>query len=147
MCKYLLEGRCSLAGTLANTTPIKVDKSRCDLCSKEVNEITIELALEYLESNYPKSRLRKQLSSLHGSGHEKTSGPGTNLKNILSWFSTEGCDCAKNAQVMDAWGPEVCKENIETIVGWLRIEAKKRGLPFWEIPVRAVINYAIEKSK
>ncbi len=148
-CKYRVDDTCVLAGILANTEPTPVTDDHCTRCSREVNLVTIDLAIKHLEVKYPRSRLKNHLTLLFhelGSGNKKTSGPGTLLKNILSWFSTEGCDCSKYAQVMDAWGPEVCEQNIEQIIGWLRKSANDRKLPFWEAPVRQVVLFAIRNG-
>lgn len=56
-------------------------------------------------------------------------GPGTELTRILRRLGinyTPGCSCPQHAVQMDAWGPDGCEENIDTIVGWMREEAQKR---------------------
>jgi hypothetical protein len=52
---------------------------------------------------------------------------------------------------MDAMGPDWCAENIATIVGWLKEEADRRGLPFSgvaaDLLVRFSIRIALAKAK
>jgi hypothetical protein len=77
-------------------------------------------------------------------------GPGTELKKILSWFGlhdTKGCKCKDRALRMDAWGPDLCLERIDTIVKWLGEEAKRRGVPFSATAGRVLVRWAIRKAR
>lgn len=77
------------------------------------------------------------------------SGPGTELKNLLhrlGFRETPTCGCKSHAREMDHRGVDWCRENIETIVGWLRDEAGKQGLPFVDFGARMLIKYAIRKA-
>jgi hypothetical protein len=47
---------------------------------------------------------------------------------------------------MNAKGNEWCSQNVDTIVGWLREEAQRRGLPFVDMIGKILINRAIKKS-
>ena len=56
-------------------------------------------------------------------------GPGTELMNILKTLHVEekpGCPCRARARQMDEWGPAVCREHLDEIVGWMR-----EGAPRW----------------
>lgn len=78
------------------------------------------------------------------------SGPGTELKGMLAKVgitATENCTCNKRAKAMDERGVEWCENNIDTIVGWLAEEAKKRGLPFIAMVGRMLVKRAIKKAK
>ena len=79
------------------------------------------------------------------------SGPGTELQGLLSWFGhSTRCKCASRAKIMDQWGPDVCERNIDAIEGWLKEEAKSRGLPLPILhgPVaRSLIKKAIKLSR
>ena len=44
---------------------------------------------------------------------------------------------------MDERGPEWVKANRETVVGWLREEAKSRGLPFFDAIGHALVARAL----
>ncbi len=48
---------------------------------------------------------------------------------------------------MDARGCEWCEANIDTIVGWLREEAEKRGLPFLDVVGRLLVRRAIRNAR
>lgn len=80
----------------------------------------------------------------------KKIGPGTMLKNILSTFgikATAGCSCNAKANIMDEKGIEWCENNIDTIVGWLREESQKRGLPFVNSLGKLLVKKAIKNAK
>lgn len=50
-------------------------------------------------------------------------GPGSELKKMLASLGVNpgpSCDCNAKAKQMDAWGVEGCKQNRETIIGWMR---------------------------
>lgn len=76
-------------------------------------------------------------------------GPGTELKQLLAKIgivATPGCDCNKRAAYMDA-NPLWCEDNIDQIVGWLREEAAKRGLPFLDVAGRVLVRRAIANAR
>ena len=77
-----------------------------------------------------------------GRKHESTKlGPGDYLHlAILKWVGegpTRQCGCTDRIAKMNAWGPAVCREKIDTIVDWLADEAKKRG--WWKVVVAVPI--------
>jgi hypothetical protein len=77
-------------------------------------------------------------------------GPGTELKKLLSKIGINAsptCSCNSRAAKMDEWGPDVCGEKIDEIVGWLREEATKRKLPFVDIAGRLIIRKAISNAR
>lgn len=77
------------------------------------------------------------------------SGPGTELKNLLhrlGFRETPTCGCKSHAREMDHRGVDWCRANMETIVGWLRDEAGKQGLPFVDFGARMLIKYAIRRA-
>ena len=78
--------------------------------------------------------------------YPRIKGVGGKLKAILGWFfirSTPGCQCEDRARIMDERGPQWCRDNLETIVGWLKEEANRRGLPFVEFVARQAVLQAI----
>lgn len=78
---------------------------------------------------------------------ERPAGPGKRLKIVLGWFyigPANGCRCDDHAIEMDEKGPQWCRDNLETIVGWLREEAERRWLPFSEFAARTIVLRAIE---
>lgn len=77
-------------------------------------------------------------------------GPGAYLKKYLSRIgitSTPTCSCNAKAKHMDEMGVEWCEANLDTIVGWLKEEAEKRRLPFFEWPAKMLIQKAIKSAK
>jgi len=77
-------------------------------------------------------------------------GPGTELKKLLKRIgitTSPTCSCNRHSADMDARGVEWCEQNIEVIVGWLREEAGKRGLPFVDMAGTALVKLAIRKAK
>lgn len=79
-----------------------------------------------------------------------THGPGTELKKLLKKIgitASPDCSCNARARTMDERGIEWCEANIDEIVGWLREEAGKRGLPFVDMAGRMLVKRAIKNSK
>lgn len=77
-------------------------------------------------------------------------GPGTELKKILALVgitATPNCSCNARAAEMDRQGCSWCEEHIDTIVGWLREEAEKRGLPFLDAAGRLLVRRAIRNAR
>ena len=80
-----------------------------------------------------------------------TTGPGTELAKLLKWFGIKakekGCGCKSHAKRMDREGPQWCRDNIETILGWLAVEAKKRKLPFIKQAAKQMVLIAIRRAE
>jgi hypothetical protein len=82
-------------------------------------------------------------------------GPGSELKLLLAGWplrivATKSCSCNKRAAIMDEnelREPGWCEKNIDTIVGWLREEAAKRGLPFLDAAGRLLVKRAIRNAR
>ena len=80
--------------------------------------------------------------------------PGTALKKLLaSWplriTADPNCACRARSSEMDRnerKTPGWCNDNIDTIVGWLREQASKRGLPFVDSAGKFLVTRAIAKS-
>ena len=83
----------------------------------------------------------------------ETRGPGSELKKLLARIgitSTPSCSCNARARAMDeneAREPGWCEANLDEIVGWLREEAAKRGLPFIDLAGRLLVRRAIKNAK
>lgn len=87
-------------------------------------------------------------------GHEvpptPTHGPGTELKKLIAKFgitASPDCSCNARARTMDERGNEWCEANLDEIVGWLREEAGKRGLPFVDMAGRMLVKQAIRNAR
>ena len=81
---------------------------------------------------------------------QATHGPGTELKKLLALVgitATPTCSCNARARTMDANGCDWCEANIDQIVGWLREEAGKRGLPFVDMAGRVLVRRAIRNAR
>lgn len=77
-------------------------------------------------------------------------GAGTELSAILSWWGVDAeanCKCKGHARTMDLSGPDWCEANLETIVGWMREDAERRGLPFVAWLARAMVRKAIKRAR
>lgn len=80
-------------------------------------------------------------------------GPGTELKSLLRRVgitAAPNCSCNARARKMDeeeAREPGWCEAHLGDIVGWLRDEATKRGLPFFDIAGRILVRRAIRNAK
>jgi hypothetical protein len=76
--------------------------------------------------------------------------PGAELKKLLKKVgitATPNCSCNARAAEMDRKGCDWCEQNIDTIVGWLREEAEKRGLPFLDAAGRLLVKRAIRNAR
>lgn len=76
--------------------------------------------------------------------------PGTELHRLLSrlWLNeAKGCGCRSHAAQMDRRGCRWCEANMDTIIGWMRKAAKKRGLPFLDAGARVLIRRAIRNAR
>lgn len=80
-------------------------------------------------------------------------GPGTELKKLLKRVgitASPDCSCNARARLMDeneAREPGWCAANVEMVVGWLREEATKRGLPFLDVAGRVLVRRAIKNAR
>jgi hypothetical protein len=77
-------------------------------------------------------------------------GAGTELKKLLGRIgirSKPSCSCNARAREMDAKGVLWCDNNLETVVGWLREESKRRRVPFVPVAGRLLIRRAIANAR
>lgn len=66
---------------------------------------------------------------------ERSSGPGTELKKLLTSLGIPACmGCGSRAETMDGWGVEGCESHREEILGWLRDGFKAAS---WTVKVEA----------
>ena len=77
--------------------------------------------------------------------------PGTELKKLLATFGIAAddakCACLDHARTMDDMGCDWCEKHIDEIVRWLRVEAEKRGLPFFDYVGKVLVRLAIRKAR
>lgn len=58
-------------------------------------------------------------------------GPGTELHADLAEFGFDiraSCSCPARMDAMNRWGPDGCRANRKTIIGWLQDEAQRSGI-------------------
>ena len=65
----------------------------------------------------------------------------------LGLAPVEGCKCKGRARKMDEWGPDICEDRINEIVGWMEEEARKRKKWFVRWPAKTVVLLAIKKAR
>lgn len=74
---------------------------------------------------------------------------GTELSKILAAVGIvpkPTCPCKDYVRMLDALGVGWARSNRRVVVGWLRAEAKKRRLPFFDWMGHAVVQAAIWKA-
>ena len=77
-------------------------------------------------------------------------GVGAEVKKLLKKIGIEAsknCACNRHAMIMDYHGPEWCLENMDTILEWLEVEAKKKKMPFIKAAGRILVKRAIRNHK
>lgn len=101
----------------------------------------------------------EHLATLHGDcpGRRRAwrgGGPGAELKRLLAGWpfymtAGPGCSCLATAAQMDAWGPDEClrPERRAWIVGQLRAEAARRGLPFLDVAGGLLVRRAVANAR
>lgn len=102
-----------------------------------------------------KARLGDDIQSSIQAMYPKTleqdpNGPGSILTGMIKSLgisSSSTCSCRRHALEMNEQGPDWCEQNMDTILSWIRDEAKKRGLPFIDMVGRAMIQRSINRSR
>jgi hypothetical protein len=101
--------------------------------------------LSRLPSDKPKDPVKLFPGMLDPEG--KLCGCGQELKATLKLIGIEaapGCSCNARAAMMDDWGPAKCREELETILDWLKEEADKRNMG--HLYVRPVVKLAVLRA-
>ena len=117
--------------------------------ASEVHEHYILVTVSDYEKLAYKHSGRTVLSS-DAISTESQHGPGTELKKLLKKVgitASPDCSCNARARLMDERGIEWCEANLDEIVGWLREEATKRGLPFVDMAGRMLVKRAIKNAR
>jgi hypothetical protein len=111
------------------------------------NKVIGEHKLKTILGSDPQTKLRGLFPKTL---EEDPNGPGTILSQMIKSVGivmTQGCSCRRHALEMNSKGNDWCEANIDTVVGWLRDEAKKRKLPFIDTVGKMIVNRAIKKSR
>lgn len=123
-----LEARCRERG-------YSLDEIRACIVSEDGDTITVDIN----HPAYPRT------------ARTPVGGPGEELKKLLArvGLSAEepGCQCKSRAAEMDRRGCDWCAANVDTIVGWLAEEAKRRRLPFFNAVGRVMVRRAINTAR
>lgn len=121
----------------------KEDYDNAGLINREVAEQKLRSILGSDPAAYLRSLFPRTIA-------EDPHGPGTVLSQMIKSVGiqmTENCSCRRHALEMNKQGNDWCEKNIDTIVGWLREEAKRRKLPFMDAIGKMVVGRAIKKSR
>ena len=92
----------------------------------------------------------KTLSDNYNQKEDTEEGVGTELKALLSYMNIKAnpnCSCNAKAKTMNKNGVNWCKDNKDTIIGWLEEEAKKRKLPFIRYGAKKILDLAIYRAE
>lgn len=65
---------------------------------------------------------------------------------LLDRKESSGCMCRTIEERMTRNGPTWCRDNRETVMGWLRESAEAGGLPFSSVIVGLALDWAIRKA-
>lgn len=124
VCSYLEDTTCNAASEAAGrpiTTTPEICKA-CAACSPPQNLNEVTLALAGLE--------------------ESDEGPGTTLHNWITWFIPQpiNCSCPNRVKLMNAWGKQRCRQEIPTILNWLRESALDNNIKYSEFAIAAAVR-------
>jgi hypothetical protein len=149
ICEHYTESECKISSLLAGVSCPSNTKA-CEKClasnnPRGRNQVTAGVAF----ANAKKHGLTPDPSLLKDMGVNPSSGPGTELQKLISWFYTPSkkCKCATRIAKMNAWGPDKCEENIDTIMRWLKHSAAINSVPYVESAVRVLVWIAIRKAR
>jgi len=132
-----LAGRCRQRG-------YTLDEVRACIVSEDGDQITVDVD----HPAYPK---RPKPSAKPSPPKIEPHGPGTELKALLKdWLgivASPNCSCNARARQMDEWGPDLCEQNLQTIVDWLGEQAAARKLPFVRFAGEQAVKLAIRRAR
>jgi hypothetical protein len=80
-----------------------------------------------------------------------TTGPGSELKKLISWLPVPGkkncANCTRLVIRMNGWGPDKCEQKRPYILTKLKIAATRRKIPFSEALVSRLVTQAINNAR
>lgn len=117
---------------------------------KDAGLLNKEIGAQKLSQNLTDDPAKFLRSLFPKTIEEHPNGPGTMLSKMIKTLGivmTQGCSCRRHAIEMNEKGNDWCEQNVDTIVGWLREEATKRKLPFFDAIGKIMVNRAIKKSR
>ena len=104
----------------------------------------------WIDEHHDKYPHEKEKPPLAPKRSRVAGGPGTELHKLLKKLGlspVEGCKCKGRARKMDEWGPDICEDRINEIVGWMEEEARKRDKWFIRWPAKTIVLLAIQKAR
>jgi hypothetical protein len=147
---------------------IFIDNPKAKTLSVQIPQLPINITIwgnsDYdLIGDWTKSQAEKKLETILGDNpsvylrslypktlEEHPNHPGTILSKMIKSVGiqmTDSCSCKRHALEMNEHGNDWCEQNIDTVVGWLREEASRRGLPFMDALGKLLVGRAIKKSR
>ena len=142
---------CLISTKLAGK-PVPIADDACRACSacetpQAVNRVTISKAISVVG---PEAELVDSLARL--THPERFTGVGSELRKLIWWFvwnrksDAAACEACVNRELqMNRWGKD-CRENMPTILAWLKESAITYNLPFIEVVARGFVELAIFKA-
>jgi hypothetical protein len=145
-----------------------VDNPKNKILSAQIPPLPVNITIwggsEYdLIGDWTKSQAEKKLETILGDDpatylrslypktlEEHPNHPGTIISKMIKSVGiqmTDSCSCKRHALEMNEKGNDWCEQNIDTVVGWLRDEAKRRNLPFLDAIGKLLVGRAIKKSR
>ncbi len=143
-CPHLVDDTCYV--TSHPTEPSPEICMACTRLGRGINEVTV---LHTIETLMHSGEEVPQYLTDYIKNPDLSHGPGTSLKNFLSWFITQppNCSCNDRAKLMNLWGKKKCLEEFSTIMGWLRESALDSGIRYSEIVLSYSVKTIIRMSK
>lgn len=115
---------------------------------------TVEIEADSIEQAKEKSKEiglgNVVISSILPRDKHLKGGVGMELRRLIQKFgfkAAPNCKCSKHAKRMNKMGLAWCEQNIDTIVGWLREEAKRANIPFIDMAGKILVKKAISNTK
>jgi len=148
------EGFCNV--TSIQTEPTQETCRACKSLGVGINQVTVLYAIETLDKkgeSIPEFLQPYVLKGRHDlpsfAPLDLSKGPGTLLKQWISWFITKpvDCTCDDRAELMNLWGKKKCKQEIRTILNWLRESALDNNVRYSEFVVSTIVKAAIILSR
>lgn len=153
MCEHLKDGQCVLA-SLVIGQPVPVHQSACDTCSalepgraRQVNYVVISAAAAVIREKHGKNGVEQLVNRFRGA-FQPRNGVGSELDKIIHrwlgfWLTDSvACKCGEVKDMMNRYGPNRCRENIEYFVD--RLEENHAAL---ECPIPFVRFIAVAAVK
>lgn len=105
----------------------KIPLSKKSICYRQLGRLPPKR--ECKAKLTPEER-EKRAAAIEQQKEQAAHGPGTQLHRLLKRITGEGvtasCGCKSHIAEMNRNGPAWCRENVETIVGWLEEEIDRR---------------------